>query len=426
MKFDKWFEYALGDVCTVTDCLHKTAPSVEYATPYRMLRTANIRNGKIDAHNTKSVTKETYEKWSVRGYLDIGDVVLTREAPMGEVGLIRTNDYKFFLGQRMLQLKANKEVITPEFLYYSLQGRDLQHQINMNEGTGSVVSNIRIPLLKKMKVKVPPMEIQNKITNILSSLDEKEEMNKQIIDNLEEIAQSLFKHWFIDFEFPNEDGVPYRFSGREMVESELGLIPEGWEVGAASNLFEFSPKTSLKKGGNAPYVEMKNLKSSAMINDWTNKEFKGSGSKFLNGDTLLARITPCLENGKIGYVNFLKPNQVGWGSTEFITIRSKSHVSPVFTYYFASQPHFKSYAIMNMNGSSGRQRVKAETLAQYQMALPPSYLINNYTDLVEPIMDKMRIIRDENNNLKAMRDILLPKLISGEIDLCEVKKDVLV
>lgn len=145
-----WTLLTINDVCSVTDCQHKTAPTVDIPTEYRMLRTANIRNGQLrDVNDTKSVTKDTYDKWSVRGYLESRDVILTREAPMGEVALLRDNEkYKYFLGQRMLQLKAYKDVITPEFLYYSLQTRELQHQIMMNEGTGSVVSNIRIPLLK--------------------------------------------------------------------------------------------------------------------------------------------------------------------------------------------------------------------------------------------------------------------------------------
>lgn len=123
-----WREYNVGEVCEVVDCQHKTAPTVNYKTPYKMLRTTNIRNGFIDSVNVKYVTKETYEAWSVRGKLKRGDVILTREAPMGEVGLIKTDD-KFFLGQRLLQLKANTEILSPEFLYYSFRGPLLQNQI---------------------------------------------------------------------------------------------------------------------------------------------------------------------------------------------------------------------------------------------------------------------------------------------------------
>ena len=119
MSCNEWKKLTIDDICTVTDCQHKTAPVVDYITEYKMLRTSNIRNGKIDRVNVKYVNKDIYDKWSARGYLEIDDVILTREAPMGEVGIIKTKD-KFFLGQRMLQLKAKKALISPDFLYYSV------------------------------------------------------------------------------------------------------------------------------------------------------------------------------------------------------------------------------------------------------------------------------------------------------------------
>ena len=415
-----WDIITLDDVCSITDCQHKTAPTLNTPTNYRMLRTTNIRDGQLrDVDNTKSVSKEIYDQWSVRGYLEAGDVVLTREAPMGEVALLRKNEkYKYFLGQRILQLKAFPNIITPEFLYYSLQTKELQHQIMMNEGTGSVVSNIRIPLLKKMEIFVPPLSEQKNITKILINIDDKILLNKKIIYNLEHISQTLFKRWFIDFEFPNEYDQPYKASGGEMMDSPLGQIPEKWMVGPASHLLDFSPSEKIVKNTISTFVEMKNLNSSAMIYDFIQKPFK-SGSKFKNGDTLLARITPCLENGKIGFVDFLNDNEVGFGSTEFITIRTKENIPSSFSYYFASEQNFKNYAIKNMNGSSGRQRVKVDALMNYMIPIPPSELLKKFTDISEPNMKMMTKLKEETLVLRKLRDTLLPKLLSGEIEISE-------
>lgn len=178
MRFNDWEVLTIDEVCTVTDCQHKTAPTVDELTGFKMIRTANVRNGFLDIENMKNVSEDTYEKWSVRGKLESGDVILTREAPMGEVGLISNNQYRMFLGQRTLQLKP-KHNVTSKFLFYSLQGPDLQRQIKMNEGTGSVVSNIRIPILKKMEISIPKIEVQEKITKILFDLDTKIELNNQ-------------------------------------------------------------------------------------------------------------------------------------------------------------------------------------------------------------------------------------------------------
>lgn len=159
-----WKTMKINDVCTVTDCQHSTAPTVEYYTGYKMIRTANIKNGRLNVENMFNVTKETYEKWSVRGYLEINDIILTREAPMGEVGIIRPSiKEKLFLGQRTLQLKANN-LINPKFLYYSLLSNEMQTQIKREDNTGSTVSNIQIPVLKEMKLRVPSIETQAKIS----------------------------------------------------------------------------------------------------------------------------------------------------------------------------------------------------------------------------------------------------------------------
>lgn len=282
--------------------------------------------------------------------------------------------------------------------------------------TGSAQPKLNKQNLESIQLRLPDIKIQNKIGNFIEMVEDKIHNNLNIVANLEQLSQTLFKHWFIDFEFPNEEGKPYKSSGGEMVESDLGEIPKEWSVGKAGDILEFSPKETISKNTLATFVEMKNLNTSAMVYDHIQKPFK-SGSKFRNGDTLLARITPCLENGKIGFVDFLTEGEVGWGSTEFITIRTKNDIASSLSYYFASEQNFKNYAIKNMNGSSGRQRVKAETLSNYLIALPPKKLIKKFTDISEENMQMMTKLKEEILTLKQLRDTLLPKLLSGEIEI---------
>ena len=144
-------EYELEEVCEeIVDCVNRTAPKVDYETPYKMIRTTNIKNGTIDLSKVFFVTEETYKKWTIRSVPQIDDVILTREAPLGEVGIVKT-DEKIFLGQRLMQYRANKDVVNPKFLYYSLQGWDLQSQIRAHEGSGSTVSHIRVPDAKSLR-----------------------------------------------------------------------------------------------------------------------------------------------------------------------------------------------------------------------------------------------------------------------------------
>lgn len=179
----KWKKFKINDVCNVTDCQHKTAPTVDEYTGYKMIRTTNVRDGRLDIASMYNVTQETYDKWSIRGYLEEGDVILTREAPMGEVGIIRNEKEKLFLGQRTLQLKSNDN-IHPQFLYYSLLSPALQTQIKREDNTGSTVSNIQIPVLKDMDITLPKLSEQISIADTLDFLNRKIEINDVINDNL--------------------------------------------------------------------------------------------------------------------------------------------------------------------------------------------------------------------------------------------------
>ncbi|UDW09522.1 restriction endonuclease subunit S (plasmid) [Bacillus cereus] len=364
----------------------------------------------------------TTEKEQMKCSIRVGDVFLTRTSEkLEELGLssVALKDYlqATFNGftKRLRPNKFCEEILLPEYAAFYFRSPKFRNQVT-SFSSMTTRASLNNEMISKLTIDIPPLAIQKSIVEIMLSLLEKEKNNKQTIQTLEELSQTLFKHWFIDFEFPNEQGQPYKSSGGEMIDSELGEIPKEWKVGTASNLFDFSPTEKLSKGALVKYVEMKDLQNSAMIYHYTDREFK-SGSKFRNGDTLLARITPCLENGKIGFVDFLDKNEVGWGSTEFIVIRTKPEISKTFSYFFAADSAFKDYAIINMNGSSGRQRVKAETLAQYKVAIPPLQLIKQFTDIADANMRMMTNLKLQINKLEQLRDTLLPKLLSGEIKI---------
>lgn len=139
-----------------------------------------------------------------------------------------------------------------------------------------------------------------------------------------------------------------------------------------------------------------------------------SGSKFQNGDTLFARITPCLENGKTGFVNFLAPDDAGFGSTEFIVLRSKL-VTPEFVYCLARTYAFRENAIKSMIGSSGRQRVQESCFAKFNVWVPPQAILSEFSAMAVPIFEQVKTLHAQNQRLRAARDLLLPRLMSGEI-----------
>ena len=198
-------------------------------------------------------------------------------------------------------------------------------------------------------------------------------------------------------------------------DSPLGEIPEGWGVLPLPEVIEVNPRRVLKKGAIAPYLHMENLpKQGHRPNTWTDRKFN-SGTKFINGDTLLARITPCIENGKTALVDFLAEDEIGWGSTEYIVLRPKPPLPIEFGYYLARSDDLRAFAIHNMTGTTGRQRVPHSCFDYYQLPVPTEQVAKRFGELVQPSMRKIRFNCEQSRTLYEIRETLLPKLLSGEI-----------
>lgn len=299
-------------------------------------------------------------------------------------------DRKCFISDNALYGKPKKNT-NSRFLYYLLKWKNL----NQYAG-GSSHPLLTQGRLSDLDMSVPDLATQNLIASILSSLDDKIELNLKTNQTLEEIAQALFK---------------------EMCMSKNDEVQEAWRHGKLSDFVEINPKLPLKRDSIAKYVEMKDLsEDSAVIKRYVDRPFS-SGSRFQNGDTLFARITPCLENGKTGLVDFLPHNEVGWGSTEFIVLRGKKHISRYYVYCLSRLNSFREYAIQSMIGSSGRQRVVDSILAEFDVRIPDDQALGQFDILVRPLFEMIFHNDRENQNLVSLRDSLLPKLMKGEIEL---------
>ena len=324
---------------------------------------------------------------------------------------------------------------------------------------------------------------QREIGRILKTLDDKIALNRKLNETLEGMARALFQSWFVDFDpvkaklaalrhgrdperacmaalsgklrvppgkprpesldeqLPSAeeldeaiaalDGLPTTITESlasvathfpaDFQESELGLIPEGWEVKPFSEVCEINPRRTLKKGTSATYVDMKAVPTSGpSVDGYYERDFT-SGSKFIVGDTLLARITPCLENGKTAYVDFLKENEVGWGSTEFIVIRPKK-VETSIGYFLARSDIVRTHAINNMTGTSGRQRVPSECFDSLLIAMPEeTEPLDTFGNHASSALSQIKANSDQSRTLAELRDTLLPKLLSGELTVGEAE-----
>lgn len=240
-----------------------------------------------------------------------------------------------------------------------------------------------------MQLPIPSITKQREIVKEYNVIQNRIALNQQLIQKLEETAQAIYKQWFVDGADENEK--------------------------VALNLYiKTNPQLSIKKNAVATYVEMNDLTTTSMrIAGSIKREFIG-GSKFQNGDTLLARITPCLENGKTAFVDILQSNETAAGSTEFIVMRAKNNISPYWVYCLARDERFRSYAISSMVGSSGRERVHEKYLDEYVLPEINSDKMSDFNLKVEPIFKMINIKSNEISNLAALKDLLLSKLATIE------------
>lgn len=328
-------------------------------------------------------------------------IVTGRSGSLGCVQYIRDKYWPHNTSLWVKDFKGN----FPQYVYYHLLTLDLKR---FNSGVG--VPTLNRNDLDMLEVSIPPLPTQRKIASILSAYDDLIENNMRRIKILEEMAQRIYREWFVNFRFPGHEKV-------KMVQSELGLIPEGWRVARVPEAIDINPFTKVKKEETKPYVPMDRLSNNSMLVAAAEYREGNSGSKFRNGDTLFARITPCLENGKTGYVQFLQSDEdVAIGSTEFIVLRSKT-VCPEFVYLLSRTEYFRGSAIKSMVGASGRQRVQLASLEKFLFVHPDTQTLDDFRQMAYPIFKQVQTLANKNMNLRRTRDLLLPKLISGEVDV---------
>jgi type I restriction enzyme S subunit len=293
----------------------------------------------------------------------------------------------------------------PRFAYYFLQTMGFERF-----DAGASNPSLNRNHIHTITVHWPPITAQRRIAGILSAYDELIENSQRRINILEEMARALYREWFVDFRFPGHEKIP-RFA------SPLGEIPEGWEVKRVPECVDIDPRVVVPRSGEKPFVPMGCLANDSMLITGIESRDGNSGAKFQNGDTLFARITPCLENGKTGFVQFLPDAQaVAYGSTEFIVLRSRT-LTPEFVYVLARSEEFRSNAIKSMSGASGRQRVQERCFDDFKIARPPRALLGRFSAFVAPSFRLIYRLNLQIQNLRRTRDLLLPRLLSGQVDI---------
>ena len=350
------------------------------------------------------VPREYYDRLDNKRKAQKGDVLYS---VVGSFGIpVYMKETVPFVFQRHIAILRPNDTILPQFLYYTMLSRDFYMMADA-AALGAAQRTVSLTALRNIRISVPPMDAQKKIVDTLSAYDTLIENNQKQIKLLEEAAQRLYKEWFVDLRFP----------GHENTKITDG-IPEGWTRCALGDLIDFNPKVSLSKERKKQSVPMSALSTSSMTLDMAEvyTTESNAGSKFQNGDTLLARITPCLENGKTAFVAGIEAQEGAVGSTEFIVMRSR-RLNPYMVYLLARTDDFRNSAINSMTGSDGRQRAQVDKLQALPHLEPPREIIDTFEKNIAPLFLQIRRKNEMNWHLREARDLLLPKLMSGKIEV---------
>ena len=382
----EWKTYRIGDICKRV-CSGGTPKSTEpsyYDGEIPWLNTKEINFNRISStekHITLSGLENSSAKW-----IDKNSVIVAMYG--ATAAKVAINTIPLTTNQACCNLSIDETKADYRFVYYWL----CSHYTELASlANGGAQQNLNAQQIKDFEIKLPEIQIQQKIADLLWSIDNKIICNKSINDNLEQQAQAAFNN------------IIAQYSECETINlSEIAVL---------------NPKRAIAKGTLARSIEMAQLPTSGSFPaGWDMKEYNG-GMKFQNGDTLMARITPCLENGKVAYINFLEENEVAFGSTEYIVIASKGAIAPEVFYFLTRHNDFVDFAVKNMNGSSGRQRVSAETIGTYKLPIISPEDMFILETIAKEALKKIKYNSLENIRLSEIRDTLLPKLMSGELKI---------
>ena len=399
----EWKSAPLSELCEqIADCPHSTPLWTDSGVI--VLRNQNIRGGRLDLSSPSYTDEAHFDQRSRRASLRSGDLVLTREAPMGEVCMIPDN-LRCCLGQRMVMLRPDPEKCDSQFLLYSIQSDTVQHEIKVNEGTGSTVSNLRIPLLEALPIPHPPLAEQKAIAAVLGALDDKIELNRRMNATLEAMARALFQSWFVDFE-----PVRAKLDGRQPVgldpataalfpesfeETAFGHVPNGWGVKMLGEVIELAYGKPLKA---------EDRKHGPVC------VYGANGPVGWHDEVLVSG--PGIVIGRKG-----NPGVVTWSHGDFYPIDTTFYVEPIGT---CRSLYFLYYALSlhnlaNLSADSAVPGLNRNHAYMSKQVIPSQAVLTAFDSQIAPIFAAMHAKEQQSRSLALTRETLLPKLISGEL-----------
>jgi len=374
-------------------------------------------DGRLDLSEIRHISEEDFPRWTRRVLPQPGDIVFTYEATLNRYAII-PEGFRGCLGRRLALIRPDSDKVDTRFLYYYFFGADWRTTISQNMLSGSTVDRVPLTRFPDFEISLPPLPSQRKIAFMLSAYDHLIENNIRRIEILEEMAQAIYREWFVNSRFPGHEKV-------EMVDSELGPIPEGWQVAKLSTLVEtqygYTESASENQVG-PKYVRGTDINKRSYI-QWDNVPYCPiSDSDYAKyhlslGDVLVIRMA---DPGKVGIVE--KDIEAVFASYLIRLHIVSDSLSPYFLFYFLLSDRYQGYVTGASTGTT-RKSASAGVITDIDLVIPPNEVRQRFEDQIAAIRQILNNLLDKNANLRRTRDLLLPKLVSGEVNVEELNAD---
>jgi type I restriction enzyme, S subunit len=387
------------------------------------LNTSDVLEGKV-LHNHYSFVKDL--PGQAKKSIKKNDILFSEIRPKNKrFAFIDFESDDYVVSTKFMVLRKISENIDIKYLFYYLTSeRVLDYFQLLAETRSGTFPQITFNEIKETEVPVPSIEEQKYIVRLLDAITQKIELNNEMNKTLEEMAQAIFKRWFVDFEFPNENGEPYKSSGGKFVESEFGMMPEGWKEGTLDNLVVINtasvdpkenPETLYEHYSIPAFDEQKYPKFEY------GREIKSNKYLVRPNSFLVSKLNPTTK--RVWDPLCITENAIS--STEFINYLPKDISYQSYLYCVLNSERFSEHLIKHATGSTGsRQRVKPADTLTFNVILPDTETLKKFDNLIRPIREKLKINQINSAVLKDVRDTLLPKLMSGEIRVSDAEREV--
>lgn len=426
---EEWKEVRLGDIVDIYDGPHAT-PKKTDAGPI-FLGISNLEGGRLDLSEVEHLSETDFKRWTRRVTPLSGDVVFSYETRIGEVAHI-PEGLRCCLGRRMGLLRVKRGRILPKFLLYAYLGREFQETLRARTIHGSTVDRIPLINMPDFPIRIPPLDTQRAIAHILGTLDDKIELNRRMNVTLEAMARALFKSWFVDF-----DPVRAKMEGRDtglpehisrlfpdrFEDSTLGEIPKGWRVGKVADQITLC-RNMLNPGESAEelfnHYSIPAFDEGRIPKSELGEEIKSS--KFIMPErcALISKLNPRIPRV---WLPSTQNRRRSICSTEFLVAVPRIGVSLSFLFSYFSSRFFAAEFMSLATGTSGsHQRVNPDSMLNMTCLIPFEPLCQFLSEMTEPALHRCSLRIAESRTLAAIRDALLPKLISGELRVKDAER----